>query len=237
MRKPLICAVAPLLAAATVSCSMISGYSTDKAASYARAIELVKTNVDTDKFKIYSIDFFEREALSDDLFLVGFDSNVATVDGLQEGSVDALVVQNRAFSQTYYLNGLEPTDLDDVSFDAPKYETTAGIDPGTIDPEEIAAQIARAKTMLPEGHTFKSVGNYTIEEAVPSDNDYLNRGKEFGDSAFNRNKTFGQQHTSFVVRFTEDGKETESSAGKTSYIYYEAQVTVGEDGQLSIEAK
>lgn len=32
--------------------------------------------------------------LSDDVFLVGFDSNVATVDGLQEGSVDALVVQN-----------------------------------------------------------------------------------------------------------------------------------------------
>lgn len=32
--------------------------------------------------------------LSDSVFLVGFDSNVLTVDGLQEGSVDALVVQN-----------------------------------------------------------------------------------------------------------------------------------------------
>ena len=32
--------------------------------------------------------------LSEDVFLVGFDSNVATVDGLQEGSVDALIVQN-----------------------------------------------------------------------------------------------------------------------------------------------
>lgn len=31
---------------------------------------------------------------SEDIFLVGFDSNVLTVDGLQEGSVDALVVQN-----------------------------------------------------------------------------------------------------------------------------------------------
>ena len=31
---------------------------------------------------------------SDSVFLVGFDSNVATVDGLQNGSVDALVVQN-----------------------------------------------------------------------------------------------------------------------------------------------
>ena len=32
--------------------------------------------------------------LSDEVFLVGFDSNVATIDGLQEGSVDALIVQN-----------------------------------------------------------------------------------------------------------------------------------------------
>lgn len=32
--------------------------------------------------------------LSETVFLVGFDSNVATVDGLQDGSVDALVVQN-----------------------------------------------------------------------------------------------------------------------------------------------
>ena len=32
--------------------------------------------------------------LSGSVFLVGFDSNVATVDGLQDGSVDALIVQN-----------------------------------------------------------------------------------------------------------------------------------------------
>lgn len=31
---------------------------------------------------------------TEDVFLVGFDSNVVTVDGLQEGAVDALVVQN-----------------------------------------------------------------------------------------------------------------------------------------------
>ena len=36
----------------------------------------------------------ESLGLSTDVFLVGFDSNVATVDGLQEGSVDALIVQN-----------------------------------------------------------------------------------------------------------------------------------------------
>ena len=36
----------------------------------------------------------EELELSQSVFLVGFDSNVKTVDGLQEGSVDALVVQN-----------------------------------------------------------------------------------------------------------------------------------------------
>ena len=36
----------------------------------------------------------EEAGRSEDLFLVGFDSNVLTVDGLQEGSVDALIVQN-----------------------------------------------------------------------------------------------------------------------------------------------
>ena len=36
----------------------------------------------------------EQMGLEDSVFLVGFDSNVATVDALQEGSVDALIVQN-----------------------------------------------------------------------------------------------------------------------------------------------
>lgn len=32
--------------------------------------------------------------LSDAVFFVGFDSNVVTIDGLQDGCVDALIVQN-----------------------------------------------------------------------------------------------------------------------------------------------
>lgn len=36
----------------------------------------------------------EELGSSERVFLVGFDSNVVTIDGLQEGSVDALVVQN-----------------------------------------------------------------------------------------------------------------------------------------------
>ncbi|MFR4237632.1 MAG: hypothetical protein ACLT1W_16445 [Alistipes onderdonkii] len=149
--------------------------------------------MDTDKFKIYSLSIMEGETLSDNLFLV---------------TVKLVNKDDQAFSQSYYMNGLEPTDLRDVqsTFEAPEYETTVGIDLSELDPARIAAQIAQAKTMLPEGHSYKSVGRYEIEEEVPA-----------GNSAFNRNRKPGQQHTSFIVRFTEDGKET-SSAGKTSYI-------------------
>lgn len=204
--------LAASVAAATIcSCSSLTGYPTDAEASYAKAIEIAKKSVDTDKFKVYSLSFMEGETLSDNLFLI---------------SVKLVNRDNQAFSQSYYMTGLEPTALRDVqrTFEDPEYETTVGIDLTKLDAAQIAAQIAQAKAMLPEGHTFKSVGRYQIEEDVPA-----------GNSAFNRNKTLGEQHTSFVVRFTEDGKETESSAGKTSYIYYEAKVTVEPDGTLSIE--
>ena len=36
----------------------------------------------------------EELGLEEEVFLVGFDSNVATIEGLQSGSVDALIVQN-----------------------------------------------------------------------------------------------------------------------------------------------
>ena len=196
MRPIIRLLAAAVAAAATIpSCSTLTGYPTDAEASYAKAIELTKKSVDTDKFKIYSLSIMEGETLSDNLFLV---------------TVKLVNRDNRAFSQS--------------TFEAPEYETTVGIDLSELDPARIAAQIAQAKTMLPEGHSYKSVGRYEIEEEVPA-----------GNSAFNRNRKPGQQHTSFIVRFTEDGKETESSAGKTSYIYYEAKVTVGPDGTLTIE--
>lgn len=183
MRPIIRLLAAAVAAAATIqSCSTLTGYPTDAEASYAKAIELTKKSVDTDKFKIYSLSIMEGETLSDNLFLV---------------TVKLVNRDNRAFSQSYYMNGLAPTDLRDVqsTFEAPEYETTVGIDLSKLDPARIAAQIAQAKTMLPEGHSYKSVGRYEIEEEVPA-----------GNSAFNRNRKPGQQHTSFIVRFTEDGQ-------------------------------
>lgn len=200
-------------AAAVVSCTVIDnlkGLPTAEADSYARALEHVAKHLDTEEFKIYHILFSEGEALSDRLFFV---------------SVSMIDRDDRTFTQTFYLDGRAPGNPSaDNGIRKPEYETTVGIDLSKLDPAQIAAQIAQAKTMLPEGHSYKSVGRYEIEEEVPA-----------GNSAFNRNRKPGQQHTSFIVRFTEDGKETESSAGKTSYIYYEAKVTVGPDGTLTIE--
>lgn len=104
--------LAASVAAATIcSCSSLTGYPTDAEASYAKAIEIAKKSVDTDKFKVYSLSFMEGETLSDNLFLI---------------SVKLVNKDNQAFSQSYYMTGLEPTALSDVqrTFEAPEYETT-----------------------------------------------------------------------------------------------------------------
>ena len=52
---------------------------------------LIAFNEPTSVGAAYAVDSLD---LSESVFLVGFDSNVATVDGLQDGFVDALIVQN-----------------------------------------------------------------------------------------------------------------------------------------------
>lgn len=99
--------LAASVAAATIcSCSSLTGYPTDAEASYAKAIEIAKKSVDTDKFKVYSLSFMEGETLSDNLFLI---------------SVKLVNKDNQAFSQSYYMTGLDPTALSDVqrTFEAP----------------------------------------------------------------------------------------------------------------------
>lgn len=209
MRKLLILtAAAALFAACTTS---FTRNATDKADSYAKAIDVVRKNVDGERFKIYSLDITEEDELSDNIHYI---------------VVKMVNRDDQAFSQTFFVNGMQPSALSEVqrTFQAPTYAATRGIDLGALDPQQIETQIAQAKTMLPEGYTFKSIGNYLIEESVPS-----------GNELFNRGKTFGEQTTRFTVRFTEDGKETESSAGQTSYIYYEAKATVNPDGSLILE--
>lgn len=80
--------------------------------------------------------------------------------------------------------------------------------------------------MVPEGHTYKSIGRYEVKEILPKKTALLNKGRNIG-----------AQETTFDIRFTEDGKETEVNGGKVTYLYYEAEVQVNADGTLSVEEK
>lgn len=67
---------------------------TDTAALLARYPEINVLVAFNEPTSVGAARAVEEAGRSEDLFLVGFDSNVLTVDGLQEGSVDALIVQN-----------------------------------------------------------------------------------------------------------------------------------------------
>ena len=67
---------------------------TDTAALLARYPEINVLVALNEPTSVGAARAVEEAGRSEDLFLVGFDSNVLTVDGLQEGSVDALIVQN-----------------------------------------------------------------------------------------------------------------------------------------------
>lgn len=67
---------------------------TDTAALLARYPEINVLVAFNEPTSVGAADAVEGMGLAEDVFLVGFDSNVATIDGLQDGTVDALIVQN-----------------------------------------------------------------------------------------------------------------------------------------------
>ncbi|MFR6635029.1 MAG: hypothetical protein ACLUQ6_09970 [Alistipes onderdonkii] len=91
----------------------------------------------------------EGETLSDNLFLI---------------SVKLVNKDNQAFSQSYYMTGLDPTALSDVqrTFRGPRIRNHRRHRPYEARRRAKSPHRShRAKTMLPEGHTFKSVGSCT----------------------------------------------------------------------------
>ena len=67
---------------------------TDTAAMLAEYPQINVLLAFNEPTSVGAADAVKELGLSEEVFLVGFDSNVATVDGLQEGCVDALIVQN-----------------------------------------------------------------------------------------------------------------------------------------------
>lgn len=206
----LVCMTALLSSCDGQTGKLFGGNPTDKAASYTKAIELVKEKTDLNKFKIYSVSFVEGDALSNDMMFV--DLSMVNPDNL-------------AFTQVFYLDGnvgdihKASTGIYDID-----YQKIKGIDITKIDTEMIEKQCTEARQMIPEGHTYKSIGRYEIKEVLPRTSSVLNRGRQVG-----------AQETTFDIRFTEDGKETEVSGGKVTTLYYEAEVHVNADGTLSVE--
>ncbi len=54
-------------------------------------------------------------------------------------------------------------------------------------------------------------------------------------SMLNRGKAVGTQEANFKICFTEDGKETETSGGQVTHLYYEANIIVNPDGSITPE--
>ena len=204
------------IAALFVSCnnvnSLLGGakYPADQAETYAKAVEILKEKVDTTKFKIFSMRFNEREELSNDLSSI---------------SLDMVNADNFAFRQAYYMDG-RVGQMNDYSTSVNEidYAKIKGISLPEIDPAAIGRQIEEAKQLLPEGHTFQSVSIYQISEVLPKIMSMLNRGK-----------AVGTQEANFKICFTEDGKETETSGGQVTHLYYEANIIVNPDGSITPE--
>lgn len=204
------------MAALFVSCnnvsSMLGGakYPADQAESYAKAVEILKEKIDTTKFKIFDMRFQEGEELSNELSSI---------------SLDMVNADNFAFRQAYYLDG-RVGQMNDYSTSVNEidYAKIKGISLSAIDPAAIGRQIEEAKQLLPEGHTFQSVSVYEISEVLPRSSGLMNRGRDIG-----------VQEAEFKICFTEDGKETETSGGQVTHLYYEAKILVNADGTITPE--
>ena len=204
------------MAALLVSCnnvsSMLGGakYPADQTESYAKAVEILKEKIDTTKFKIFAMRFQEGEELSNDLSSI---------------SLDMVNADNYAFRQAYYLDG-RVGQMNDYSTSVNEidYAKIKGISLSAIDPAAIGRQIEEAKQLLPEGHTFQSVSVYEISEVLPRSTGLMDRGRDIG-----------AQEADFKICFTEDGKETETSGGQVTHLYYEAKILVNADGTITPE--
>ena len=204
------------MTALLVSCNNVSSllggakYPADQTESYAKAVEILKEKVDTTKFKIFGIRFQEREELCNDLSSI---------------SLDMVNADNYAFRQAYYMDG-RVGQMNDYSTSVNEidYAKIKGISLSAIDPAAIGRQIEEAKQLLPEGHTFQSISVYEISEVLPRSTGLMNRGRNIGAT-----------EAEFKICFTEDGKETETSGGQVTHLYYEAKILVNADGSISPE--
>lgn len=201
-----------LAAVALSSCSgLLNSDPMDKADTYKKALDVVKEKFDAENKKIYQVRFSEGEPLTNkmmyvDLFVVDSDNNL--------------------YSQAYYLDGRIGNKMEATEgvFDL-TYQTVNGIDLSKIDLSSIEQYFAEAQKFVPEGHTYKSIGSYLIEEILP----YQKGGPK------NDGRNIGEQDRVISILFTEDGNETETKGREITYLYYEGKIHVNPDGTMYVE--
>ena len=182
MRKMMLAlASAAIVLTQFTSCSTGTAPAADKEEAYATAIQVIKDNVDTKSYKVYYMNLGTSNKMANNLEYV---------------EIKMVSDKDLVFQQKIMLAGNQHAyPLEDVArtFEAPVYKDTKGINLDKLDPKKIVAQIEEAKKLLPEGAKFKSVGYYTISEAVPAGNARFNEGKEFGQQTTTLSLAFEQE--------------------------------------------
>lgn len=197
------------------SCSAItkSGPDMDTPEATSLVVETLRQNIDFNEWKIYCLTWMEGEKLENELQVL---------------SVDMVNTSGDCFTQSFVLSGVAKGNVSDLrkalSMPRVDFEKVTGIAPDSIDPAAIQKQYDQAKTSIPEGYTFKSIGRYEIRETMPSGNDFLDR-----------NKKLGEIKAEFDANVTENGKEVIESAGKKSIQYFELQFNVLPDGSVELD--
>ena len=216
--KKLILAITASLCIATLisSCNNlgISAPKMDSDEATQLIVETLEKNINFDEWKIYEIRWMEADELENNLTVL---------------FVEMVNKAGDCFSQTFTLSGPGKgniSDQDEAGGLSGKldFEKVKGLTPASINVEAIRKQYEEAKAMIPENYTFKSIGDYLIQETVPSGNEFLDR-----------NKTFGEVKAEFSMNITENGKEIVESAGKKSVQYYEVTFNVLPDGSVQME--
>lgn len=196
--KKLILAITASLCIATLisSCNNlgISAPKMDSDEATQLIVETLEKNINFDEWKIYEIRWMEADELENNLTVL---------------FVEMVNKAGDCFSQTFTLSGPGKGNISDLN--------EAGGLRGKLDFEKV-------KGLIPENYTFKSIGDYLIQETVPSGNEFLDR-----------NKTFGEVKAEFSMNITENGKEIVESAGKKSVQYYEVTFNVLPDGSVQME--
>ena len=141
------------------------------------------------------------------IFAIRFNEKEELSNELSSMSLDMVNADNYAFRQAYYMDG-RVGQMNDYSssVDEVDFAKIKGISLSKIDPAAIGRQIEEAKQIIPEQSSM------------------LNRGKEIG-----------AQEAEFKICFTEDGKETETSGGQVTHLYYEGNIIVNPDGSITPE--